>query len=527
MYKGSVSYTTWIAGSLSILAGINYYVGMGFLVCIYFIVLSTVCLILTMLRERIHVHHLLYACGGILCASVVLQLSFIRIWSAEVSSVAQLVEGEHRVILEVASDTREQFGIWKGRAKLGGYGSDIEFAFRAPSQMFQGELWEVIVELQSKSSVELHQLNQFTYNELSRGLELKVIRVIQRCSSPFQEIKNARFALLQTLDPHASPVQALSAALLCGYGGALHVQGISEMARNFGISHLFAVSGMHLTYVSRVIEKLLSLFSRSRFLQTLLQSIALGIAVLFTGSSASAMRAACMSISLRYSRLFGKQMAPLHTLGFCMILFLLWDPRLIDNLSFLLSVSSLFGLIVLSPIMHEAFNHEHVVRLVTKTRTQRRLHLKGEKLAHFFSEILASCSAQIATCWISLPRFYFFSPFAPALSAIFSSVFGGLMMIALIAVFCCIPPFKDTGLATAILDEGNALLCIFIAVSKLEGIGFELTESQLPVIFSLYGGFFGICLLLMRKSQLIRLAVWVSFGLLLAAFFLPQLLLNI
>jgi competence protein ComEC len=127
--------------------------------------------------------------------------------------------------------------------------------------------------------------------------------------------------------------------------------------RESGLSHLLAVSGMHLVVaVNGLVGVLAALLARVRWLALRAPPVRVAsfVGVVFcwiycdfSGSSGSAVRAACMlSVALGAVAL-GRRVRPLRALGVSIVLVALVDPLAAYDVSFVLSAGATLGLVAL------------------------------------------------------------------------------------------------------------------------------------------------------------------------------------
>lgn len=151
-----------------------------------------------------------------------------------------------------------------------------------------------------------------------------------------------------------------------GYKSELN-EDYKELMKNLGISHIISISGLHLVLVYSVLRKLLG-----KKLSLLLAFIY----VLFSGASASSVRAYIMIVILTFGSIVKRNYNPLASLSLAGIILLVMKPYYIFNLGYLLSFLATLGIIL--------FN--------------KSLNKKLYKLPNFIrSTIAISLSAQILT----------------------------------------------------------------------------------------------------------------------------------
>ncbi len=159
------------------------------------------------------------------------------------------------------------------------------------------------------------------------------------------------------------PEASLAVGLLTGTRASFP-KALTEALRTSGLTHITAVSGSNVAIVLTLLETLLFWVPRRWRLVPLI----LGIALfgLFTGASASVVRACIMGglgvLALHAGRIAQARRTILWTAGFM----LLWNPRLLqDDLGFQLSFLSVLGILEVSPYL------ERVLRRVPETLALR------------------------------------------------------------------------------------------------------------------------------------------------------------
>ena len=133
--------------------------------------------------------------------------------------------------------------------------------------------------------------------------------------------------------------------------------------RDSGLSHLLAVSGMHLVVaVNGLVLALTAVLARLRWfaLRVVPRRAAsvLGLAFCwiycdFSGSSGSAVRAACMLSVQLLAVSLGRRARPLRTLGWSILLVAVVDPLAVHDVSFMLSAAATLGLVALGGPLSE------------------------------------------------------------------------------------------------------------------------------------------------------------------------------
>lgn len=119
-----------------------------------------------------------------------------------------------------------------------------------------------------------------------------------------------------------------------------------------GTAHLLAVSGFHIGFISYLLWIFLKLI-KNQFLKIFLFSTLIISFVIFTGASPSALRAGLMGIFVIYCLVRQWDFNMLNIFSIAILFSLFISPEQIYSISFQLSVSAVFGIIVFYDIIAE------------------------------------------------------------------------------------------------------------------------------------------------------------------------------
>lgn len=117
--------------------------------------------------------------------------------------------------------------------------------------------------------------------------------------------------------------------------------------RNIGISHIFCVSGLHVTLVSMAIYKFLSTIAQRKSVLYGVTLAVLWFFVAITGFSPSSIRSAIMLSIYYIGCLLGRDSNSLNSLGVAAAVVCLLNPFSATNISFLYSFFATFGMLVM------------------------------------------------------------------------------------------------------------------------------------------------------------------------------------
>ncbi|WP_432821929.1 DNA internalization-related competence protein ComEC/Rec2 [Trichloromonas sp.] len=174
-----------------------------------------------------------------------------------------------------------------------------------------------------------------------------------------RSIENLRSVIGERIDKVVEPSMApLVRALVIGDKSGLSPEHKQLLAEG-GISHLFAISGLHIGLVAAMLfaisrflylrsERLALLAPPVRLLPLLLLPALLAY-LLLTGNAISTRRAFVMLLAAAALLLGSRQTPPLKLLATCAFLFLLGEPLILFQPAFQLSFAGLFGILVLVP----------------------------------------------------------------------------------------------------------------------------------------------------------------------------------
>ena len=135
----------------------------------------------------------------------------------------------------------------------------------------------------------------------------------------------------------------VASALVTGDTSLLPADLREAYARS-GISHLLAVSGMHLVVITGILDQLLAVCALSRRQRGVVGIAAVVAFVAFTGFPYSIVRAGIMAILCRAALLLGRENDPLNSLGLALVLILLPNPYAAYSVSLQLSYLATMGL---------------------------------------------------------------------------------------------------------------------------------------------------------------------------------------
>ncbi len=115
-----------------------------------------------------------------------------------------------------------------------------------------------------------------------------------------------------------------------------------------GVSHLFAVSGSHITLISLVLLFILNKFIKRRKISYVIVSIFILFYMFLTGFSASVVRSCLLFVFITIFKLFNIKIKTVYILYLIFVILLIYNPYYIYDIGFIYSFTISFSLILLS-----------------------------------------------------------------------------------------------------------------------------------------------------------------------------------
>ena len=277
-------------------------------------------------------------------------------------------------------------------------------------------------------------------------------------------LNNTRKWIINTVQTHIKdPVESgLTEALLIGYKEDLDLT-LQEKYTETGVSHIIAVSGMHLGLIFYVLHAILSLVvtrNTSRYLSFCIILPLLWIFAFVTGASASVMRSVLVFTLILLGNLFRKKTDSINVLLASAFFLLIIHPGIINDIGFQLSYAAVLSILIYEPLI------------------SKWLYTNNKALTYLWNMVSITLAAQILTTPIVLFHFKQF----PLLFLITNMVAVPLSSIVLLlAIALCATSFlllPTASLAMAIhfcLDLMNSY------IEKIASINFNTIQLSISL----------------------------------------------
>ena len=284
-------------------------------------------------------------------------------------------------------------------------------------------------------------------------------------------------------------------ALFLGNKKGLKPSDSRDFAR-LGISHILALSGMHLSIIAAITGGLLDVLGAGKKNKYILTLTVIILFVALTGFSESVMRAAVMLIIL-YTLFFFKLRADFVTEIFLSVsLICTVSPYSVMSVSLLLSFLAMLGCVISSFAL-----------------SKRRIN----KVARvFLSGIVTTVSVTLVTLPIVFISFGTVSVVAPIANLVFIPLFDMLLYIAPLVLLLGGVPVLGNGIIW--VSEGITGFILYISggVAALDGIAFPIYTPAHAIGVALISAGVILILVLSKRRLKISLAV-LSLGILVIA----------
>lgn len=224
---------------------------------------------------------------------------------------------------------------------------------------------------------------------------------------------------------------------------------LQELYRRSGISHLFAISGLHMSLIGMGVYRLIRKAGAGFLLSGLVGSALILSYVMMIGASASVLRAMVMLLAAFLAAFLGRTYDLLSALALAVLL-ILWDrPYQICQVGFQLSAGAVFGVGLLVPELE---------RIGSKTAKSNKLFQVCQK------SVLASLGIQLATLPAILYHFFELPLYGVIINPVVIPLMGAVLLSGIAGILLG-QFFPAAGVFAAGL--GHYILCYYEWLCRL------------------------------------------------------------
>ena len=336
----------------------------------------------------------------------------------------QALESGLLIVLDQASGTKITVGdnveltgkITKPAEKRNPGG--FNYALYLESKKIYGQVW---IDNEESLKIVSHQDNLWTYAE-----QLK-----NSCAALYDRVYTKEQATL------------IKGIVL---GEKTQSEDMTALFQEAGISHVLAISGLHVGYLFLLVQFGFKKFKINVRLQSLWMAIILMLYVLITGGSTSVIRAALMLWLSIFAITLKESTDAVNNLAFAAILILLVNPAQLFSVSFQLSFLAILAIIMFyRPINYKVNVHNH----------------------HYLENIILTSVVSIGILPVLLINFHVFN---------FMTFIGNILIVPLIGILLlynlAIIPFLFLPMLGGLITYPSKILCdlIFFLTQKVANI---------------------------------------------------------
>lgn len=297
----------------------------------------------------------------------------------------------------------------------------------------------------------------------------------------------------ENLSPEA---YSLVRALILGNKDSLGYSVKRDFSR-LGISHILAISGMHLTLIVTLLGFSLSQLRVSKRLKTVLIVVSVLFFTCLTGFSNSVLRSAAMFVLYSVPSLFGRRTDPITTLFVSVAAICAVTPYSVFSLSLTLSFLAMLACLCTS-------------KLVLNRRILRKL--KNPVLKYVITTTAISLCVMIVTLPVMFARFGYVSLISPLSNILLVPFFNFLVYLSPFVLVLSPVPFLSDFVGGVCNFTVKAILHITSGLSSLRGITLPL-DGEIQLVGIILIALSVLVVLTIEKKKLKYAAVSLALGL--------------
>ena len=264
---------------------------------------------------------------------------------------------------------------------------------------------------------------------------------------------------------------------------------IQDNFRNASLSHILAVSGMHVTYVIMSINLILKNVIGKR--KTYFVSICVLIFYMFiTNFSPSITRAGIMGIILLLSKIIHTKNDIWTSLSLSLLVILVYNPFLINDIGLQLSYAGVTGIIFFNKDILEILENINIKNKFYKYRIKPKV----QKFLDYVKNVLAvSISVQIVIFPIVIYRLNIFNPYFLISNLLINFIIGPMVILGFLLIIVSYFNFNISQVISPFLDF---FIQILLHISKISELKYSKIYLPTPSILKILGYWFVIFILI-------------------------------
>lgn len=273
-----------------------------------------------------------------------------------------------------------------------------------------------------------------------------------------------------------------------------------EVNDNFkiaNISHVLAISGMHITYIVIGIELLLKREIGKRKTR-IITIIVLVIYMFITGFSPSVVRASLMGIIMLISKLIHRKNDIWTSISLSLLILLIYNPFLILNVGLQLSYLGTIGIVCFNKNIYNFLRKLKIRNRKIKYRINRKFILFIDKIKEILSVTL---SAQIVILPILLFNFNILGIYFFISNILVSVIIGPIIIVGFVCILISFISIEIAKILSIFMSVGIQIL---ISISEISHLPFSKIYIPTPKVWQIV--IYYICVIVINK-------IYMSFNL--------------
>ena len=263
------------------------------------------------------------------------------------------------------------------------------------------------------------------------------------------------------------------------------------------ISHVLAISGMHITYIVIGIELLLKKGIGKR--KTRIITIIILVMYMFiTGFTPSVVRASIMGIIMLISKLIHRKNDIWTSISLSLLILLIYNPFLILNVGLQLSYLGTIGIVCFNKNVYNFLRKLKVRNKKIKYRINRKFILFMDKIKEILSVTL---SAQIVILPILLFNFNILGIYFFISNILVSIIIGPIIIVGFVCILISFISIEIAKILSIFMSVGIQIL---ISISEISHLPFSKIYIPTPKVWQI--AIYYICVIVINK-------IYMSFNL--------------
>ena len=276
-------------------------------------------------------------------------------------------------------------------------------------------------------------------------------------------------------------ISSILLGLILGYKIDIDEQ-VQENFRNASMSHILAVSGMHVTYVVLGIRLIFKNVIGKRFTE-ILSSCILIFYMFITNFTPSITRAGIMGIIMIFSKIIYRRNDIYTSISISLLLILIYNPFLIQNLGLLLSYGGVIGIILFNKSMLKFLQNIKIKNKVYKYKIRPKIQNKLDKVKEIIS---VSLSVQVFILPIILYNLNTFNPYFLISNLILSFLIGPIVILGFLFILVVLINVKIAEILSKIVQIGIEILIFISKIGEIPGSKIYIATPNLFSIIIYY-----------------------------------------